>query len=80
MVDIETNFNGLSDYVERFIATFKKLCPLELGIYSYTSFIPYLSGAESTIKNMKFWEANYNNAPWYLSNTFFTNRIGHQYT
>lgn len=80
MIDIETNFNGLSDYVERFIATFKKLCPLELGIYSYTSFIPYLSGEESTIKNMKFWEANYNNDPWNLSDTFFTNRIGHQYT
>lgn len=80
MMDIETNFNGLSDYVERFISTFKQLSPLKLGIYSYTSFIDYLTDAKSTIKDMPFWEANYNNDPWSLSSNFFTNRIGHQYT
>lgn len=80
MMDVETNFEGLADYVVRFIAAFKELSTLELGIYSYTSFIDYLTDAESTIKDMKFWEANYNNDPWNLSDTFFTNRIGHQYT
>ena len=80
MMDIETNFDGLSDYVERFISTFKQLSPLTLGVYSYTSFIDYLTDAESTIKDMPFWEANYNNDPWNLSSNFFTNRIGHQYT
>ena len=46
MMDIETNFSGLADYVERFIATFKQLSPLTLGIYSYTSFISYLTDAK----------------------------------
>jgi GH25 family lysozyme M1 (1,4-beta-N-acetylmuramidase) len=80
MMDVETNFNGLSDYVVRFITAFKKLSPLTLGIYSYTSFISNLTGVEDTIKDMPFWEANYNNDPWNLPANFFTNRVGHQYT
>ncbi|MDR3597434.1 GH25 family lysozyme [Clostridium sp.] len=80
MMDVETNFDELSNYVKRFIATFNKLSPLTLGIYSYTSFISYLAGAEAIIKDMPFWEANYNNDPWNLSSNFFTNRVGHQYT
>jgi lysozyme len=80
MMDIETNFDGLSDYVTRFISAFKVLCPLELGIYSYTSFVDYLSDISDVIKNMKFWEANYNNDPWNVPSNFFTNRIGHQFT
>ncbi|EKQ51504.1 MULTISPECIES: GH25 family lysozyme [unclassified Clostridium] len=80
MMDVETNFSGLSDYVIRFITAFNKLSSLTLGIYTYTSFIDNLSDAEATIKNMPFWEANYNNDPWNLSETFFTNRVGHQYT
>lgn len=80
MMDIETNFSGLADYVERFIATFRQLSPLTLGIYSYTSFIPYLTDVEAIIKDMPFWEANYNNDPWNLPSNFFTNRVGHQYT
>jgi len=80
MMDIETNFDGLSDYVIRFINAFKQLSPLQLGIYSYTSFIEYISDIQDTIKDMPFWEANYNNDPWSLNETFFTNRIGHQYT
>ena len=80
MMDIETNFDDLSNYVTRFIAAFKVLCPLELGIYSYTSFIDYISDISDVIKDMKFWEANYNNDPWNLASNFFTNRIGHQYT
>jgi len=80
MMDIETNFNGLSNYVIRFINTFKQLSPLQLGIYSYTSFINYIEDISDKIKDMPFWEANYNNKPWSLNNNFFTNRIGHQYT
>ncbi|WP_297429767.1 GH25 family lysozyme [Clostridium sp.] len=80
MMDIETNFEGLSDYVVRFINAFNSLSPLKLGVYSYTSFIDYISSIEDTIKDMPFWEANYNNDPWNLYNNFFTNRIGHQYT
>jgi GH25 family lysozyme M1 (1,4-beta-N-acetylmuramidase) len=80
MMDIETNFDGLSDYVVRFINAFKQLSPLQLGIYSYTGFIDYISDISETIKDMPFWEANYNNSPWSLKDNFFTNRIGHQYT
>lgn len=80
MLDVETNFNGLADYVIRFVNTFRQLSPLELGIYSYTSFLPYIESAADTIKDMPFWEANYNNDPWDLSSNFFTNRVGHQYT
>ncbi len=80
MLDIETNFEGLSDCVVRFIAAFKQLSPLQLGIYSYTSFIDYISDISDTIKDVPFWEANYNNTPWNLPGNFFTNRIGHQYT
>lgn len=80
MLDVEINFDDLSDYVKRFIAEFKKLSPLTLGIYSYTSFIENMKAAEEIIKDMPFWEANYNNDPWNLPSNFFTNRIGHQYT
>jgi lysozyme len=80
MMDIETNFDGLSDYVVRFVESWKQLSPLQLGVYSYTSFLGYLTDAEDTIKDFPFWEANYNNDPWNLPSNFFTNRIGHQYT
>jgi GH25 family lysozyme M1 (1,4-beta-N-acetylmuramidase) len=80
MMDVETNFDGLSYYVERFITKFKQLSPLTLGLYSYTSFIEYITDAEEIIKDMPFWEANYNNDPWNLTSNFFSNRIGHQYT
>lgn len=80
MLDVETNFSGISDYVTRFIQAFKKLSPLQIGIYSYTSFISTLSGISSCIQNLPFWEANYNNKPWVLPTNFFTKRVGHQYT
>jgi glucan-binding YG repeat protein len=79
-MDIETNFDGLSDYVVRFVNTFKQLSPLQLGIYSYTSFIEYIEDIQDTIKDYPFWEANYGKQPWNLNDTFFTNRIGHQYS
>lgn len=80
MLDVETNFGGLPGYITRFINAFKQLSPLTLGIYSYTSFLPAIEDAANEIKDMPFWEANYNNDPWNLGNTFFTNRVGHQYT
>ncbi len=80
MLDIETNFDSLTDYIVRFITVFKQLSSLELGIYSYTAFISNLTNAEETIKDMPFWEANFNNDPWNLPSNFFTSRVGHQYT
>ena len=80
MIDIETEFDGLCDYVTRFINAFKQLSPLQLGIYSYTGFISNIEDIQDTIKDMPLWEANYNNDPWNLPSNFFTNRVGHQYT
>ena len=80
IMDIETEFEGLCDYVVRFIKAFKELCPMELGIYTYTGFISNLEPIADAIKCHPLWEANYNNDPWNLPNNFFTNRIGHQYT
>lgn len=84
MMDVETmsgfTASTLIDFVQRFISTFNQLSPLPLGIYSYTSFIGNIAGAKNIIKDMPFWEANYNNDPWNLPLNFFTNRIGHQYT
>lgn len=80
MLDVETNFNGLCSFVTRAKKRFEQLSDLELGIYSYTSFIPLLKSISQQIADMKFWEANYNNNPWNLSDTYFNNRIGHQYS
>jgi GH25 family lysozyme M1 (1,4-beta-N-acetylmuramidase) len=81
MMDIETSFDGLANYVIRFVNAFKQLSPLQLGVYSYTSFLNQITAAKSTIQDFPFWEANYNNDPWNLpDNDIFSNRIGHQYT
>ncbi|WP_317119977.1 GH25 family lysozyme, partial [Clostridium neonatale] len=39
MLDIETNFNGLIDYAERFIKKFKEISNMQIGIYTYTGFL-----------------------------------------
>lgn len=83
MLDVETEFDELTDYVLRFINKFNELTSesnLKLGIYSYTRFISGLTSIKDSISNMPFWEANYNYEPWNLADTFFSNRIGHQYT
>ena len=79
MLDVEVNFGGLNDYIARFIARFNQLTNMEIGIYTYTSFLnEYIDVAR--FKDFKLWEANYNNNPWNLPSNAFTNRIGHQYT
>ena len=79
MLDVEVNFNGLNDYIARFVAKFKQLTNMEIGIYTYTSFLnEYID--VNRFKTLKLWEANYNNKPWNLPNNGFINRIGHQYT
>lgn len=79
MLDVEVNFGGLNDYIARFIARFNQLTNMEIGIYTYTSFLnEHIDVAR--FKDFKLWEANYNNNPWNLPSNGFTNRIGHQYT
>lgn len=77
MLDVETNFDGLMDYILRFIAKFKELSNMQIGIYTYTSFMDNL---DNRIADYPLWEANYNNDPWRLNSNFFTNRVGHQYS
>lgn len=79
MLDVEVNFSGLNDYIARFIARFNQLTNMEIGIYTYTSFLnEYIDVAR--FKDFKLWEANYNNNPWNLPSNSFANRVGHQYT
>ena len=79
MLDVEVSFGGLNDYIARFIARFNQLTNMEIGIYTYTSFLnEHIDVAR--FKDFKLWEANYNNNPWNLPSNSFVNRIGHQYT
>ncbi|CUU46381.1 hypothetical protein [Clostridium beijerinckii] len=59
---------------------FNKSISLQLGMYSYTGFLSTIEKIKNSIKDYRFWEANYNNDSWNLPLNFFTNRIGHQYT
>ncbi len=77
MLDVETAFDGLMDYVLRFIDKFKELSNMPIGIYTYTGF---MSNLDNRLANYPLWEANYNDDPWNLASNFFTNRVGHQYT
>ena len=79
MLDVEVNFNGLNEYIARFVAKFKQLSNMEIGIYTYTSFLNEHIDV-NRFKSLKLWEANYNNKPWNLPSNGFANRIGHQYT
>ena len=79
MLDVEVNFPGLNDYIARFIGRFNQLTSMEIGLYTYTSFLNEYIDVER-FKTLKLWEANYNNSPWNLPSNAFTNRIGHQYT
>lgn len=55
MLDVETEFEGLCDYVIRFINSFKQLCLLQLGIYTYTGFIANIQDIQNSIKDYPFW-------------------------
>lgn len=77
MLDIETEFDELNDYIGRFIAKFNALSGTNnIGIYSYTGFLNNIS---SEYSGYLLWEANYNNSPWDLPSNKYT-VIGHQYT
>ncbi|AGF56903.1 GH25 family lysozyme M1 (1,4-beta-N-acetylmuramidase) [Clostridium saccharoperbutylacetonicum] len=78
MLDIEIKFDGLMDYVIRFINKFKELSNFPIGVYTYTGF---MDNIYNRIANYPLWEANYNDDPWNLpSNSIWSARAGHQYT
>jgi GH25 family lysozyme M1 (1,4-beta-N-acetylmuramidase) len=80
MMDIETNFDGLCTVIKDFIAEWKTLTSMQLGVYTYTSFLDEITDVSDLIKDYPFWEANYGKSAFNLSDTFFTSRIGHQYS
>lgn len=77
-LDVEIYFNGVNNYVERFIKAFQKLRNEPILIYTYLNFgNVYLS---DLFINNKFWLAHYTNKPWVYGDFKFPNIVGHQYT
>lgn len=78
MLDIESNFDGLMDYALRFIAKFKEISNLPIGVYTYSGFMGNL---DNRLAPYPLWEANYNNSSWNLPcNSIWSTKVGHQYT
>jgi Lyzozyme M1 (1,4-beta-N-acetylmuramidase) len=78
ILDVETNFEDLMDYVHRFINKFTELSGLQIGIYTYSGFMENL---DDSLSGLILWEANYNNDPWNLpKNNIWDLVAGHQYT
>jgi GH25 family lysozyme M1 (1,4-beta-N-acetylmuramidase) len=78
ILDVETNFENLMDYVHRFINKFAELSGLTIGIYTYSGFMENL---DDSLAGFLLWEANYNNDPWNLpKNNIWGQAAGHQYT
>lgn len=77
-LDVEIYFNGVNNYVERFIKAFQKLRNEPFLIYTYLNFgNVYLS---DLFINNKFWLAHYTERQWSYGNFKFPNVVGHQYT
>jgi len=79
MLDVESTGFDVMDYTLRFIAEFKKLSNMDIGIYTYSSFMSNLDGR---LSSYPLWEANYNNTPLKnlpINNIWFS-RVGHQYS
>lgn len=77
-LDVEIYFNGVNNYVERFIKAFQKLRNEPILIYTYLNFgNVYLS---DLFINNKFWLAQYTKEPWKYDYFKFPNIVGHQYT
>ena len=79
MLDVESTGFDVMDYTLRFIAEFKKLSNMNIGIYTYSDFMSNLDGR---LSSYPLWEANYNNTPLKnlpINNIWFS-RVGHQYS
>lgn len=78
MLDVETIFENLMDYILRFTNKFTELSGMQIGIYTYSGFMANL---DSSLSEFTLWEANYNNDPWNLpENNIWNSRAGHQYS
>lgn len=79
-LDVETNFDGLANYVLRAIAKWRELSDLDICIYTYSSFITYLTSIKDSIKDIPCWIANYTSSYSNVPSTFFNTICGWQYS
>ncbi|AGF59629.1 glucan-binding YG repeat protein [Clostridium saccharoperbutylacetonicum] len=84
-LDVETNFDNLNDYVQRFVAAFSMYSNKELLLYTYTGFLSSLNNTSLSMFR-KAWMANYNNREDLdsVANDALASAgieiVGHQYT
>lgn len=79
MVDVEDpNFPQVADYLIRFINEFRRLSSMNLGIYTYTSYIPNIESVKDLISDMPLWIADYQKYYSGVPSNFFSNTVGWQ--
>ena len=82
MLDVERDWNGMSNATIAFIKHFKAISGnMELGIYTYSGFMcNFTQGAIDVIKDIPCWIANYRKDYEGVNTGFFTNIVGWQYS
>ena len=81
MLDVESDYNGMSNYTVRFINKFKELSDMPIGIYTYSGFLTnFTQEAIDVIKDLPCWIANYITDYNRVQTGFFTNIVGWQYS
>lgn len=79
-LDVERNFNNLSSYVIRAISRWREISDIDICIYTYSSFVNYLTNIKDSIKDIPLWIANYTSSYSRVPNTFFNTVCGWQYS
>lgn len=81
MLDVEEDWNGMSNYTVRFIKKWKSLCDIPVGIYTYSGFLGnFTSEMKNYCKDLPCWIANYTSNYSNVKTGFFTNVVGWQYS
>lgn len=82
ILDVEKDFNGMSNYTVRFINKFRELSGnTSIGIYTYSGFLDNFTGAaQQVMRDMPCWIANYRSDYEGVNTGFFTNIVGWQYS
>lgn len=79
MLDVEEDFNGMSNGVIRFFNKWKQITDIPLGIYTYSGFLNnYTAAAREYLKDVPCWIANYRANFSGVATGFFNNVIGWQ--
>ena len=81
MLDVEKDWNGMSNSVIAFIKHFKEISNMPIGIYTYSGFLSNFTAAtQEYIKNLPCWIANYTSRYDNVNVGFFTDVVGWQYS